>query len=513
MEVEANTAKNTTSSTAYKSDIEKIDEIMGKIKSDGSFSLLNLSGGERRLYFEHIRKESRRMYLDPREEKQIELRSLQLKAEKELFHGIQLSKKEKALLDLRQKQLDLAVETRNNLSNVDLYQMPENYEDDEGVVDLKKKYKVLYERYQDVEDSHGNKEEELWERHQVDKAQQRFGSRKKHELTMQEMEKNKMELLSNGIDFVKIDIMNELKKKLLKKKQKKKERKKRRKEKKRRRKERKRRRKRGEEVSSSSSNSSERSLDSDEEREQRFLPDLNELRNNVLNLEDKKLMDKNMVGDAAGSDQETAAPSSSPSGLTKIQKDRKSLPIFNYRTKILELIRDNQVVVLVGETGSGKTTQIPQYLHEIGYTQLGKVGVTQPRRVAAMSVASRVSQEMGVKLGHEVGYSIRFEDCTSDKTVIKYMTDGMLLREFLNEPDLASYSVLMIDEAHERTLHTDILFGLVKDLARARKDLKLVISSATMDAEKFAEYFDDAKIIKVPGRRYPVDIYYTKVSL
>lgn len=120
---------------------------------------------------------------------------------------------------------------------------------------------------------------------------------------------------------------------------------------------------------------------------------------------------------------------------------------------------------------------------------------------------------MNVKLGQEVGYSIRFEDNTSDKTIVKYMTDGMLLREFLNEPDLASYSVLMIDEAHERTLHTDILFGLVKDLARARKDLKLIISSATMDAQKFADYFDGAKIINVPGRRYPVDIYYTKVSL
>jgi len=120
----------------------------------------------------------------------------------------------------------------------------------------------------------------------------------------------------------------------------------------------------------------------------------------------------------------------------------------------------------VGETGSGKTTQIPQYLHEAGYTAKGKVACTQPRRVAAMSVAARVSQEMGVKLGHEVGYSIRFEDCTSDKTIIKYMTDGMLLREFLGEPDLASYSVVMVDEAHERTLSTDILFGLVKDISR-----------------------------------------------
>lgn len=153
------------------------------------------------------------------------------------------------------------------------------------------------------------------------------------------------------------------------------------------------------------------------------------------------------------------------------------------------------MLVIVGETGSGKTTQVPQYLHEAGYTKKGKVrglgqaarsfgegmrapdadrwsflaasshgqiGCTQPRRVAAMSVAARVAEEMGVKLGSEVGYSIRFEDYTSEKTILKYMTDGMLLREFLTEPDLASYSVIIIDEAHERTLHTDVLFGLVK---------------------------------------------------
>ncbi|CAK9147995.1 unnamed protein product [Ilex paraguariensis] len=138
------------------------------------------------------------------------------------------------------------------------------------------------------------------------------------------------------------------------------------------------------------------------------------------------------------------------------------------------------------------------------------VGCTQPRRVAAMSVSARVSQEMGVKLGHEVGYSIRFEDCTSEKTILKYMTDGMLLREFLGEPDLASYSVVMVDEAHERTLSTDILFGLVKDISRFRPDLKLLISSATLDAEKFSDYFDSAPIFKIPGRRFPVEIHYTK---
>ncbi|KAH1246480.1 Pre-mRNA-splicing factor ATP-dependent RNA helicase DEAH1 [Glycine max] len=197
--------------------------------------------------------------------------------------------------------------------------------------------------------------------------------------------------------------------------------------------------------------------------------------------------------------------SKAKSAFEALQEERKKLPMFPYRDELLEA-----VLVIVGETGSGKTTQIPQYLHEAGYTKRGMIACTQPRRVAAMSVAARVSQEMGVKLGHEVGYSIRFEDCTSEKTILKYMTDGMLLREFLGEPDLASYSVVMVDEAHERTLSTDILFGLVKDIARFRPDLKLLISSATLDAEKFSDYFDSAPIFRIPGRRYPVEISYTK---
>ncbi|KAK8768863.1 hypothetical protein V5799_014672 [Amblyomma americanum] len=123
-----------------------------------------------------------------------------------------------------------------------------------------------------------------------------------------------------------------------------------------------------------------------------------------------------------------------------IQETRQSLPIYPFREDLLEAIADHQVLIIEGETGSGKTTQIPQYLYEAGYSANGmKIGCTQPRRVAAMSVASRVSEEMGVKLRNEVGYSIRFEDCTSERTVLKYMTDGMLLREFLSEPDLASY--------------------------------------------------------------------------
>ncbi|CAF0887126.1 unnamed protein product [Adineta ricciae] len=220
-----------------------------------------------------------------------------------------------------------------------------------------------------------------------------------------------------------------------------------------------------------------------------------------------------------------------------LQETRKTLPIYQFREDLMKAICDHQVLIIEGETGSGKTTQLTQYLYEEGYCEADieedeededddnevnlpgmkkktkkkmMIGCTQPRRVAAMSVAARVAEEMDVKLGREVGYSIRFEDCSSDRTVIKYMTDGMLLREFLGEPDLASYSVLIVDEAHERTLHTDVLFGLVKDIARFRPKLKLLISSATLDADKFSRFFDDAPIFRIPGRRFPVDIYYTK---
>jgi pre-mRNA-splicing factor ATP-dependent RNA helicase DHX16 len=193
-----------------------------------------------------------------------------------------------------------------------------------------------------------------------------------------------------------------------------------------------------------------------------------------------------------------------------IEEKRKSLPVYQYRQHFLDAVAEYQVLIIVGETGSGKTTQLPQYLYEGGYCKNGmKVGCTQPRRVAAMSVAARVAEEIGVKVGNEVGYAIRFEDATTDKTVLKYMTDGMLLREFLTEPDLGGYSCIMIDEAHERTLHTDILFGLVKDIARGRPDLKLLISSATLDAQKFSAFFDDAPILNIPGRTYDVEMNYS----
>ena len=228
----------------------------------------------------------------------------------------------------------------------------------------------------------------------------------------------------------------------------------------------------------------------------------------------KWVMDSKLAGEGLGQSKEERFLAEQLKAAEKkalsMEETRKSLPIYAYRDQFLAALEEYQILVIVGETGSGKTTQLPQYLHEAGYTKGGlKVGCTQPRRVAAMSVAARVADEMGVKVGNEVGYSIRFEDATSEKTILKYMTDGMLLREFMTEPDLGGYSALMIDEAHERTVHTDILLALVKDLARERPDLKLLISSATMNASKFAEYFDDAPIFNIPGRRYPVDIHYT----
>lgn len=167
-----------------------------------------------------------------------------------------------------------------------------------------------------------------------------------------------------------------------------------------------------------------------------------------------------------------------------IKEQREFLPAFAVREELMRVIRDNQVIVVVGETGSGKTTQLTQFLHEDGYSTFGMIGCTQPRRVAAMSVARRVADEVGCKLGTTVGYAIRFEDVTSPETVIKYMTDGVLLRESIREGDLDHYSVIIMDEAHERSLNTDVLMGLMKKILARRRDLKLIVTSATMNAEK-----------------------------
>ena len=177
-----------------------------------------------------------------------------------------------------------------------------------------------------------------------------------------------------------------------------------------------------------------------------------------------------------------------------LKQQREMLPVYEVRDELRKLIRQNKVVIIVGETGSGKTTQLTQYLYEDGYGKYGTIGCTQPRRVAAVSVAKRVSEEMGVQLGSTVGYSIRFEDCTSKETIIKYMTDGVLLRESLNDDELEMYSSIIMDEAHERSLNTDVLFGILKKVAQKRRDIKIIITSATMNAEKFSAFFGGAPI-------------------
>lgn len=195
----------------------------------------------------------------------------------------------------------------------------------------------------------------------------------------------------------------------------------------------------------------------------------------------------------------------------KILKLRRDLPVHAQRQEFLKIFHSTQIMVFVGETGSGKTTQIPQFVlyDEMPHLTGKQVACTQPRRVAAMSVALRVADEMDVRLGDEVGYSIRFENKTSSKTILKYMTDGMLLREAMEDHNLSRYSCIILDEAHERTLATDILMGLLKQVSLRRPDLKLIIMSATLDAEKFQNYFHDAPLLAVAGRTHPVEIYYT----
>jgi pre-mRNA-splicing factor ATP-dependent RNA helicase DHX38/PRP16 len=192
-----------------------------------------------------------------------------------------------------------------------------------------------------------------------------------------------------------------------------------------------------------------------------------------------------------------------------MMEQRQFLPIFTVREQLLQVIRDNPIIVVVGETGSGKTTQLTQYLLEDGYGDKGMIGCTQPRRVAAMSVAKRVSEEMGVELGQEVGYSIRFEDETCDKTKIKYMTDGILLRESLNRDSLSKYSCLVMDEAHERSLNTDVLFGIMKEVVAQRFDFRLIVTSATLESAKFCSFFGNVPEFRIPGRTFKVDILFS----
>lgn len=186
------------------------------------------------------------------------------------------------------------------------------------------------------------------------------------------------------------------------------------------------------------------------------------------------------------------------------------LPVKLFEGEIVEQVTKHPVLVIIGETGSGKTTQISQILYRAHFADSGVIAVTQPRRVAAVSVARRVASELNVRVGEEVGYAIRFEDRASDKTCIKYLTDGCLLRECLSDADLKHYSVIILDEAHERSLNTDILLGLLKRLAgRKSPSLRIIITSATLDGEKFSQFFSGCPIMKIPGKLFPVEILYS----
>lgn len=377
-----------------------------KKTSEEAAKRLKLDTGDRDKQFERLRVESRRKYLEKREQDKVAELEADIRDDEYLFKDYELTEREKKNREIQRKLLDLTKEhgKARELERVQRYHMPQDAKDET------EEYKEVDER-----EKMPHYEQRKWEEEQMSSATFRFGAKKKEAQEEYDL------IIDNQIEFIQ-----------------------------------------------------------------------------ALSLPGKKPPKEPELSEKERKKQ-------------SIAETKKSLPIYPFKEDLIQAIHDHQVLIIEGETGSGKTTQIPQYLYEAGFTEDDKkIGCTQPRRVAAMSVAARVAEEMSVKLGTEVGYSIRFEDCTSQRTVIKYMTDGTLHREFLSEPDLASYSVMIIDEAHERTLHTDILFGLVKDIVRFRSDLKLLISSATLDAEKFSGFFDDAPIFRIPGRRFPVDIFYTK---
>ncbi|CAE6516064.1 unnamed protein product [Rhizoctonia solani] len=212
--------------------------------------------------------------------------------------------------------------------------------------------------------------------------------------------------------------------------------------------------------------------------------------------------------------------------------ERKRLPIWTGRRALVQAVKENDTLIVLGETGSGKTTQVPQFLLESGITSGGTIAVTQPRKVAAISLANRVSAEQGTSVGGTVGYAVRFDEKAGPDTRIKYLTDGMLVRELLSDPSLSRYSAVIVDEAHERTLRTDMLLGSLKRIQQDRKEgatsrkasdkgkekaiprnadpLKIIVMSATLDAERFSRFFDGARIVYVKGRQHPVKLMYLR---
>ena len=188
--------------------------------------------------------------------------------------------------------------------------------------------------------------------------------------------------------------------------------------------------------------------------------------------------------------------------------DYKKLPVYEQKEKILDCLKTNQVIVVQSPTGSGKTTQIPVILHEAGYSQTGAIAVTQPRRIAALSVSEFIAKQLHTSYPGLVGYKMRFEDKTDTTTKIKIMTDGILLQEMKLDPWMTKYSVVMVDEAHERSLNIDFVLGLLKRVLAARPDFKVIVSSATMNAEAFSKYFNNCPIVSIDTVTFPVAMVY-----
>ncbi|XP_013101680.1 ATP-dependent RNA helicase DHX33 [Stomoxys calcitrans] len=236
-----------------------------------------------------------------------------------------------------------------------------------------------------------------------------------------------------------------------------------------------------------------------------------------------KMFKANGVSLAGGANNKTNGPQHPNQPTAKqitskmqMEQQRQALPVTGCRKRLIQEIYKSDTLLIMGETGSGKTTQIPQFLLAAGLCNKGMIAVTQPRRVAAITVAKRVAQEQHSQLGETVGYTVRFEDCTSARTRIRFMTDGFLLREALADRLLRNYAVIMLDEAHERTVSTDVLFGIVKEAQRQRRlrsllPLKVIVTSATMDIDHFGRYFG-VKGMYLEGRTHPVRVMHAKES-
>ncbi|EKX72127.1 Helicase associated domain HA2 containing protein [Theileria equi strain WA] len=409
-------------------------------------------------YLERLRIEARRTYLESREDDRLILAKRALD-EKEIVYKGSRDEYSKRSLEFERETVSLAkgaIEARNKDSGLITYQLPDSYDEDTNA-----RLAVL-KRKEVSKDTSAPDERRAWEDTQIKFGTVSYGSTDK---TTVDKKETQMKGTSDGIDFV-LDACDPGNLEF---------------------------------DSKAAAASAVSALSTDIVSDEEYTSSSEE--------EDEEETDKRFKFSERILRRKLKREKKE---RRKILEERMKLPVYLYRHDILAAIREYPVLIVVGETGSGKTTQIPQYLHEVGYSKAGIIGCTQPRRVACMSVSARVAREVGTKLGNAVGYTIRFEDCSTSSTNIKYMTDGILLRELMTDPLLSTYSSMIIDEAHERTIHTDILCALLKDLSRHRKNFRLIISSATLEAEKFALYFDNAPIFKIPGRRYPVQIYYTK---